>query len=639
MLETAMNTFNLHEHISKEDINKIYENVSSKILNYFEEIVKKINTEIQNRNVSHTLEEFMKELDSIRTISSIALKTTEIYYATVEKLVGYVYESRRDAEELLRVMFRREGKVDYNKLTQCLSNLKSTHWIEIYRTGVYSDVINNVEQQIIQYIIELKEPIMQVNLDLDKIEYVNKIVSEINEMKHFQNFIPSVDKHINEVNSFLQEITNNVFYSSKADKALRYLEICKQIHVLIRNDCLSVLNSLEEFIRNFSNIIQNEMESSFEMIKQYQNQNKEKGEKFTDIYRTYRNIIFEKISGVSQQIIDAIKEFDYQRVADKMMALQSSNEVGKHYYAEVKQSLNASLNLLIDGTKAQAITLGNNIEIEEIKLIGENLKRIERARQFIEKHLDAPDEIDNCIEDVKEKIEKRIKRFLVGVKTLIDNHNFFEADKKIDSITLVCTLLGKYCGKEISYQIEELRESQKDIVSTNVVDKYAEMNINQYTLNPLTDIFARFEQVNNTNPVYNEALSTIKEKILTKFREELDKAKSKQPPDSENIHIRRFESAVKYLPEAMRSALEVELKYCKDDIVLRIRDNEKKLQNAFSSRDVKSMKNVLLEYQSSQGMQSFINKGEELALRQIQEIILKINQNFENYEIREALTN
>ncbi|CAF4680283.1 unnamed protein product, partial [Rotaria sp. Silwood2] len=130
-------------------------------------------------------------------------------------------------------------------------------------------------------------------------------------------------------------------------------------------------------------------------------------------------------------------------------------------------------------------------------------------------------------------------------------------------------------------------ESQKDIVSTNVVDKYAEMDMNQYTMNPPADIFARFEQVNNTNPVYNEALSTIKEKILTKFREELDKAKSKQPPDSENIHIRRFESAVKYLSEAMRSALEVELKYCKDDIVLRIRDNEKKLQNAFSSRDVK----------------------------------------------------
>ncbi|CAF4622945.1 unnamed protein product, partial [Rotaria sp. Silwood2] len=338
-------------------------------------------------------------------------------------------------------------------------------------------------------------------------------------------------------------------------------------------------------------------------------------EKFTDIYRAYQNIVFEKISGVSQQIIDAIKDFDYQRVADKMLALQSSNKdemkalqspngVEKYYYVEFKRSLNAGLNLLMEGTKAQAITLENNIEIEEIKLIVENLKTMEKAKQFIENHLDAPNEIDYCVEDVKEKIEKQIKRFLVGVKALIDNHNFFEAVKKIDSITLVRILLG-----------------------------------NQYTLNPPTDIFARFEQVNDTNPVYNEALSTIREKILTKFREELDKAKSKQPPESNNIHIRRFESAVKYLPEAMRSALEVELKYCKDDIVLRIRDNEKKLQNAFSSGDVKSMKSVLLECQSSQGMQSFINKGEELALRQIQEIVLKINQNFEHFEIREALTN
>ncbi|CAF3071063.1 unnamed protein product, partial [Rotaria sp. Silwood2] len=267
-------------------------------------------------------------------------------------------------------------------------------------------------------------------------------------------------------------------------------------------------------------------------------------EKFTDIYRAYQNIVFEKISGVSQQIIDAIKDFDYQRVADKMLALQSSNKdemkalqspngVEKYYYVEFKRSLNAGLNLLMEGTKAQAITLENNIEIEEIKLIVENLKTMEKAKQFIENHLDAPNEIDYCVEDVKEKIEKQIKRFLVGVKALIDNHNFFEAVKKIDSITLVRILLGKYYEKEIFYQIEALKYS---------VDKYAEMDISQYTLNPPTDIFARFEQVNDTNPVYNEALSTIREKILTKFREELDKAKSKQPPESNNIHIRRFES-------------------------------------------------------------------------------------------------
>ncbi len=68
--------------------------------------------------------------------------------------------------------------------------------------------------------------------------------------------------------------------------------------------------------------------------------------------------------------------------------------------------------------------------------------------------------------------------------------------------------------------------------------------------------------MNQTNPIYNQALNKIREKILAKLREELDKVKSKQPSDSENIHVRRLESAVKCLPEAMRNALEVELRHC-----------------------------------------------------------------------------
>jgi hypothetical protein len=162
------------------------------------------------------------------------------------------------------------------------------------------------------------------------------------------------------------------------------------------------------------------------------------------------------------------------------------------------------------------------------------------------------------------------------------------------------------------------------------------MDISGYTLNPPTDIFERFGQVNQTNPIYNEALNQIREKIIMKFREELDKAKSKQPPDSENIHIRRFESAVKYLPEKMRTAIEVELKHCKDDIVQLIRDNENKLSNAFSSGDVRNIKSILLEYEKSQELQSFANKAKALVLRQIQEIVQKINENFERHELREA---
>ena len=48
----------------------------------------------------------------------------------------------------------------------------------------------------------------------------------------------------------------------------------------------------------------------------------------------------------------------------------------------------------------------------------------------------------------------------------------------------------------------------------------------------------------NANTVYAQALDMIKEIIVTKFRTELDLAKAEKPPNPNNSHIRKFESAV-----------------------------------------------------------------------------------------------
>ncbi|CAF4940587.1 unnamed protein product, partial [Rotaria magnacalcarata] len=44
--------------------------------------------------------------------------------------------------------------------------------------------------------------------------------------------------------------------------------------------------------------------------------------------------------------------------------------------------------------------------------------------------------------------------------------------------------------------------------------------------------------------------------------------------------MRRFESAVKYLPESMENALEIELQHCKDDIKRLVQYSELKLQDS-----------------------------------------------------------
>ncbi|CAF4638122.1 unnamed protein product [Rotaria sp. Silwood2] len=288
ILESANNTFSLHSHISKEELNAIYENLSLKIMNYFKAIVEKIEQTAELSN----LEPLMAELDSIRTISTFDIKTTQLYFSTLEKLLKYVNQCRRDVEQLLFSLFRQE-QIDFDKLTNCLISLRDAKWIEKYRTGVYCDVIDNIEKQIIELVKELKESAMQINLDLynsNKIKDAHQIILYINEMKRLNKFVPSIDKHIDQVNKWFIKVTNDVFdiikntfnvekwkeqeYEtldfSKAEKGLNYLYICKEIPDLFQTDCKSTLTNLEEFIKYFNSFVQNEMESNFEKIEKYE---------------------------------------------------------------------------------------------------------------------------------------------------------------------------------------------------------------------------------------------------------------------------------------------------------------------------------------------------------------------------------
>ncbi|CAF5099249.1 unnamed protein product, partial [Rotaria sp. Silwood1] len=188
------------------------------------------------------------------------------------------------------------------------------------------------------------------------------------------------------------------------------------------------------------------------------------------------------------------------------------------------------------------------------------------AKKFISQYLDKPEEIDHCIEEVKKLIEGRIKLFLVSVNALIKINNFYEADEKINSITLVSNLLGTFRTQYVFEHIEELNKNLDEVVSNVVVKKYAEMDMNEYTLNPPKDIFDKLGRVSDINPRYAQALDAIRRSILTKFRKELDEAKKKQPPNPDNIHIRKFESGVKYLPKDMQETLEADLKHCRYEL-------------------------------------------------------------------------
>ncbi|CAM4830725.1 unnamed protein product [Rotaria magnacalcarata] len=72
--------------------------------------------------------------------------------------------------------------------------------------------------------------------------------------------------------------------------------------------------------------------------------------------------------------------------------------------------------------------------------------------------------------------------------------------------------------------------------------------------------------------------------------------------------MRRFESAVKYLPESMENALEIELQHCKDDIKRLVQYSELKLQDSSITEKIDKINNCSFEYQNLQVIISYFNK-------------------------------
>ncbi|CAF2989188.1 unnamed protein product, partial [Rotaria sp. Silwood2] len=203
------------------------------------------------------------------------------------------------AEQLLRVLLQREGKVNYEKLIKCLLTIQSAGWVNNYRDGEQSEIMKDLKEQLIEHIQQLKASIMEVPLDLDnynKLELVYKTVWEINEMKHFQIIFTDINNYLEDVNSWFEDNINAVCTMikcsftieewkkqehksldfSKAEKWFHYLDACKNIRIRLKIDYISILNSLEDCVKYYSNLVEEELKSCFDDIRYVKNNNNDK---------------------------------------------------------------------------------------------------------------------------------------------------------------------------------------------------------------------------------------------------------------------------------------------------------------------------------------------------------------------------
>jgi hypothetical protein len=73
-----------------------------------------------------------------------------------------------------------------------------------------------------------------------------------------------------------------------------------------------------------------------------------KGDKYATIYQEYQKAFHSQTDHISQEVIDAIKIHDYEKIAFKMTALESSGQVGQHFFQQSKRAVNIAVKDLLD---------------------------------------------------------------------------------------------------------------------------------------------------------------------------------------------------------------------------------------------------------------------------------------------------
>ncbi|CAF0898623.1 unnamed protein product [Adineta steineri] len=745
LFETVRKATDLQRHIDQKDIDSLYGGFIKEILEHYNQTNEKIMTELSNERSYSKIKILFEEITLIRKTPPVETETNKEYYKTLEHICGCIRDLRRDIELILNG-FDLNRQISYSALMKCISSLKSAQWIENYRTDVYSDVLDNTKQHIIQHVKNLQKVIVQNDIDLDNssnVAFISVKAFEINEMKAVEEIVPDIvhtietvnDYFKNQIGSILSDLkatfnidswkqkTSQLIDFNEAEKGFKFLNECKSINIMFGIDSASVLSTLKNFIREYSIIIHEEIKDSFKFIKEFQNGDKQEickkatllferleelsditnkyptvlqylqnrrikdeckrdlekyaadlpgelnflnseenteafhnklliakalstvdsfiqGKKYNEIYSTYQRVFIDAAGERGKRVIENINNFKYEEIQIDLETLRTSKEAGQgqRCFEQAKRVFNISLYSLLEATKTQTIMLGSKLETDAIKALVDNLKRIGNAKRYMSEYTDKSDLIDSCVQEVKGLIEGRMKNYLSSVRAVNNMGNFYEAGERLKHIQTVKDLLGIYCTQPISQEIDTLNDNQDEILDNVVVKRYIEKDISEYTLNPPKDIFDRLEKVKETDERYVKALGDLRIGIMSKFRKELDDAIKKKPPNPDNIHIRRFEAAIKHLPDDLQKSLKVEFKHCKEQITKDIQQNDKELDGICNSKDIKRMKELIEKYRAVDGMMSYVDKVQEYVRQQTEEIISIMKENLKEYKIKEALS-
>ncbi|KAL4445289.1 hypothetical protein ABPG74_022102, partial [Tetrahymena malaccensis] len=645
-LKIQLQTYIKHRE-QKQDLEKQLQQLKEK-KDIFDSYTKLINSnEFQSEQEGvlknygfQNLQALEKEIESIELNIKNSQNLNQDY--VFDKLDGQIAENSLNYLEASKKI--RSLKEEANKTLLDFNN-----YMKKYEENITDQLNRNF-----QYIKNLNE-----EKTGDAFKYAQQIAASLQEIQDLQSYKKVFDKVKGKeiINTWRKNLTNNLIElrDQMSQCAVNQQNIKKHL------DIARALIQIDFFI--------NEENNYFLLYKQYQAK------------------VNEGLREIFLKIIKLIDNHEFQSVATELLDAENQPKNQKAF-EQIKHNINVTVDELCEITKSKSIQLALNNEyekqIQRVNEISQNLKKILQAKKHVSKYLneisqdnlirgdqDSQDtqrsndklsskykmlKVDLYLEQIKQIIQNKISNYIKSIQALINGNAFDEAENKRENIHEIQQIISDLClDQKITDEIENLQNTIETNVE-NIVEKFLQMDQEEYILNPPKQILEKLEKVAQRSIRYQNSLCRTKEQILQKIRTQIKEIKNKQSGEREEA-IQKIEQILHFLPVDMKDYIAGELRQQKDFLLKQEQQLDDELNKIKQSKDAQQLKEILIRCENNK-MESFKQKvtlnafeicnqyktniekllGEEqIQIKQVVESSRKIVEFQEQFEVYEIL--
>ena len=216
ILENAKETVHLQEFISQEELKSEYDSVILKIKSYFDIIAKKIQNILNSESINsfNEIELLVNEMDNMRRISGLDFITSDAYHKTLQTVIAYIHNNRRDTEQELELFRKQNANINYSKLQKFLLLIKNFQWIGRFSKGFEENLLKSIIEELIKNAERYQKDILDLEIDLkhySNIEDAYKSIQSLEELRQFGNISSEILVPINVSFKIFEESLNKSF--------------------------------------------------------------------------------------------------------------------------------------------------------------------------------------------------------------------------------------------------------------------------------------------------------------------------------------------------------------------------------------------------------------------------------------------